>query len=177
MGVADGATDTPLNAAVCSPSVQARVQCPDLRVWGGEEGKEGEVMSAAVEPVGMDINMAFTPIAAQSWAFSEKALQMHTNIEAWETWTAKYNPWIKSQGCAGGKRMESMNWYENPVRNCMRVRIRAKRLELSAPPGVVNSPIWCFPCRRESANQSLFKALTIPLKRKSQNRRFQQLKS
>ena len=29
----------------------------------------------------MDVNTAFKQIAAQNWAFSEKALQMHTNIK------------------------------------------------------------------------------------------------
>lgn len=134
--VADGAKDTPPKRSrvclltLCSDkSAVPRAQ----RVWDGEKGRAGKVVSAAVGPVGMDINTAFTQIAAQNWGFSEKALQMHTNIEAWETWTAEDNPWIKSQGCAGGKSVESTNWYENLASDCVRVRIRAKRLELLVP--------------------------------------------
>lgn len=70
--------------------------------------------------------------------------------------------------------MEAMNWNENAVRNCMRVRIRAKTLELLAPPSRQKSHMVRPLQEREFAKQGLFQALTI-LKKKSQSRHFQGL--
>lgn len=100
--VADGAKETPLNAAqvcllaLCSgKNAVLRTQSqPEMERKGGR----GRLCHQQAGSVGMEINTAFKQIAAQNWAFSEKALQMHIDIEAWETWTTKFNPWETARG-------------------------------------------------------------------------------
>lgn len=72
-------------------------------------------------------------------------------------------------GVCRGKDLENMN-------NCPRARKRSQRLEPLALP-VLNSLIWSFHYRRESAKPSLFQAPRTPPKRKSQCRRSRGLTS
>lgn len=73
---------------------------------GGRGESDGQVKSAAGGVCGDGCNHGpYNQRQPQN-----RAPQMHASMGAWETGAAKYNPWGKSQGRAGGKCMESMEF-------------------------------------------------------------------